>query len=245
MSKKITSKKVSQKYLNLQTTNFKQAEAERLVKTSTSAGAKRLIINTYEYELKLIKRNRNYTKREIQGFENKLKKLKELPNSKFKNVSFIKNQVNYLIGKNKKDPTITNNNLRAKLLTNDKIFTKAGKLRKRFNNVALSLNGGFSIQQSITIFLRHLKGWIRRHLISLSKVNIKSGGNIVPIYIINIMGYSADNFLDMLETQFGIDIDLFMFNVANMQNSAMLFLKPHMTALIDRYEKSNWLEKIR
>lgn len=245
MRKKLTSKNVSQKYFNLQTSNYKQADVKRLVETSTSAGAKRLVVNTYEYELKLIKRNKNFSQREIKGFENKLKRLKETPTAKFKNEKFLKQSINYIVSKNKKDPTITNNNLRAKLLTNDKIFTKTGKLRKRFNNIAMSLSGGFSIQQSMTIFLRHLKGWIRRNLVSLTKINVEIEDNLVPIYIINIIGYSADNFTDMLESQFGLDLDLFTFNIASMTTGAMIMLKPHMTPLIDRYESSNWTEKVK
>lgn len=244
MPKKLHKKSVNQKYLNLQTTNFKQADTERLLKTATPAATKKLIVNTYEYELKLIKRNQSFTKREIQGFENKLKKLKDMPNNRFKNDAFVKQNINYIVSKNKKNPLITSNNLRAKLISNDRFFTKSGKLRTRFNNIATSLSMGFTTQQAITIFLRHLKGWIRRGLITLTRTTTNNNLQM-PIYIINILGYSGDNFLEMLETQFGIDIEMFFFDISRNRTYSYLTMKPHMTPLIDRYEASGWTEKVR
>lgn len=244
MPKKLTSKNVSQKYLNLQTTNYKQSETERLIKTATTGATKKLIVNTYEYELKLIKRNQNFTPREIKGFENKLKKLKETPTAKFKNDKFVRQNINYIVGKNKKDPRITSNNLRAKLISNDRFFTKSGKLRQRFNNIATSLSQGFTDQQATTIFLRHLKGWVRRGLVVLNRR--RTNNNLqLPIYILTILGYSGDNFLEMLEEQFGINVNMFFFDLNRTRSYGYLTMKPHITPLIDRYEASGWTETVR
>lgn len=235
-----------QKLFYTDSSKWIKAEIRDLINKHTTANLKQKTLNTMIILKNTIKNNSAYSRREIKALDLKIKQLQQLDKKSFKNVDNVQKIFNYIAGKNAKNPLGgLNQGIRGRTIANERVFTKTGKIRKRFYNRAVNFND-LSTEHIGIILGRFLKGWIKRALIEIEKIwsheFIEEAR--LGVYVIRFVGYDETTFVNMLREKFGItEDDIFYIRETEYGDglgSSEFIIRAEFTATIDRFVTSGW-----
>lgn len=223
-----------------------KSEVRDVISTHSPALLKQKALNNLRYLHTTIKNNSAYSRGEIGALERKIKHIERSDKKIFKNVDKVQTLYNYIARKNAKNPQGgLNKGIRGRTVSNERIFTKAGKLRKRFHNRAVNFNN-LSIEHIGIILGRFLKGWIKRSLIFVDKIwshdyieEAKLG-----VYKISFLVYDEQLTVQMIQDKFGINKDEIFYATESEHvdglGSSELIIRAEFTDIIERFVTSGW-----
>lgn len=223
-----------------------KAEIRDLINNHTTANLKQKTLNTLVILKNNIKNNQAFSKREIKALDLKIKQVSQLNKKQFKNVETVQKIFNYVANKNAKNPQGgLNKGIRGRTIANERVFTKAGKIRKRFSHRAVNFNN-MTTEHFGIILGRFLKGWVARSLISIEKIwshdfieEAKLG-----VYKIKFIGYDESLFTEMIQSKFGVSRDEIFYvmetQFGDILGSSEYLIRAEFTPIIDRFVNSGW-----
>lgn len=223
-----------------------KSEIRELINNHTTANLKQKTINTLVILKNTIKNNQAFSKREIKAIDRKIEQVSNLNKKIFKSIETVQKIFNYVASKNAKNPKGgLNKGIRGRTIANEQVFTKAGKVRKRFSHRAVNFNQ-LTTEHIGIILARFLKGWIKRSLIILEKIwshdFIEEAQ--LGVYRVTFIGYDESVFVAMIQEKFGVTKDELFYigetEYGDNSGSSEFIIRAEFTAIIDRFVNSGW-----